>query len=211
MAESAAAVHVVTTALVEDWFVPSPRSRRPPEVQLLRTFWDDTLGGERWNDWPECENRLGQVRDMLREKGCVVDAWSGNGRRTGDLAVKTPTTSRIEPQNRRPSWVVDELEVIVEKTCCRTVTSCVSFFFFFQAIVKANDQIFFASKAVPVYGPGISCEGSRRGVGKKEGDPEQATRPWDAAHMQDLIAMTLTPDWARKQGLGGLVRQGLGQ
>ena len=37
-AESAAAVHVVTTVLVEDGLDVSPRSSSPPEVQLLRTF-----------------------------------------------------------------------------------------------------------------------------------------------------------------------------
>jgi hypothetical protein len=44
-AESAAAVHVVTTAPVEDGLELSPRRSRPPDVQLFRTFWGESLEG----------------------------------------------------------------------------------------------------------------------------------------------------------------------
>ncbi len=37
-AESAAAVHVATTEFVEHGEDPSPKSSRPPDVQLLRTW-----------------------------------------------------------------------------------------------------------------------------------------------------------------------------
>jgi hypothetical protein len=38
-------VHVVTTALVEEGLELSPSSSRPPEVQLLRTFFGEILAG----------------------------------------------------------------------------------------------------------------------------------------------------------------------
>jgi hypothetical protein len=107
-------VHVVTTALVDDGLELSPRSSKPPEVQLFRTFLGEIREGCGWKKrravW---NNRVFGVCGVL--KNCPADALLGRGRGPGSLAARTVTESRIEPQNWRPSCVVVALEVIVER------------------------------------------------------------------------------------------------
>ena len=58
-AESAAAVHVVTTALVEEGLELRLRSSKPPDVQLLRTFFGEIREGYGWKKRrAEWENRV---------------------------------------------------------------------------------------------------------------------------------------------------------
>lgn len=112
-AESAAAVHVATTAGVEEGPDVKPMRSRPPDVQLLRTLCCDTFARF------EAENHLVAWNARLVEedigwpKLCAKPAlpralcfWIGS------RAVKMPTESRIEVQTWRPSWVVVVVEDI---------------------------------------------------------------------------------------------------
>jgi hypothetical protein len=95
-------VHVVTTALVEDGLELSPRSSKPPEVQLFRTFLGEIREGYGWkNCLAEWKKRVCWACDVLK-KDCPADKWFGrwfgSGRRPGSLAARTVTESRIEPQ-----------------------------------------------------------------------------------------------------------------
>lgn len=148
-AESAAAVHVVTTALVEDGLELSPRSSRPPEVQLFRTFLGETRDGQGWkNRRAVWNNRVFGVCGVL--KNCPGDRLFDRGRGPGSLAARTVTESRIEPQNWRPSCVVVALEVIVERHAGTHGPQKAKF----QAIVDGGCR--YASRSGVVLGPGWS-------------------------------------------------------
>lgn len=116
-AESAAAVHVVTTAPVEEGLEVNPSSKSPPEVQLFRTFRGEMCGGTGWKNRRAVWYKREPGACGGGGGGCVAAKGEAGerGRRPGKRAARRETESRMEPQTWRPSWVVVALEVIVER------------------------------------------------------------------------------------------------
>lgn len=107
-AESATAVHVVTTELAEEGLELTARRRSPPEVQW-RTF----LGEAR-----ACDCRENHLAVWLWYMFHGDGGTPGRGRGGGCALRPTPRTlaeSRNAAQSLRPSWVEVPLVAIVER------------------------------------------------------------------------------------------------